>query len=76
MKNQPSIFLVTSSLLKDIHNKNANFRRNGLRTIPMVIDGSNLVQIERYIKGLMGDADVGVASGALLSGLQLFQKNE
>jgi vesicle coat complex subunit len=76
MRNQPSIFLVTSSLLKDIHHKNFNFRRNSLRTIPMVIDASNLAQIERYIKGLIADPDIGVSSGALLSGLQIFQTNE
>lgn len=48
MSGLSSIYIVTSSLLKDIHHKNPSFRRNSLRTIPMVIDPSNLVQVERY----------------------------
>lgn len=30
----------------------------------------------RYIKGLVADPDKGVASAALLSGIQMFNKNE
>jgi hypothetical protein len=45
MTKLPSIYIVTSSLMKDIHHKNNNFRRNSLRIIPMVIDPSNLVQV-------------------------------
>jgi coatomer subunit gamma len=76
MRKQSSIYIVTSSLLKDIHHKNSNFRRNSLRTIPLIIDASNLVQIERYVKALIVDPDIGVSSAALLSGLQMFQTNE
>lgn len=50
MSDQPSIYVVTSSLLKDIHHKDCNYRRNSLRTLPVVLDSSNLVQVERYIK--------------------------
>jgi coatomer protein complex subunit gamma len=45
MRKQSSIYIVTSSLLKDIHHKDPNYRRNSLRTIPLIIDASNLVQI-------------------------------
>jgi coatomer protein complex subunit gamma len=76
MTSQPSIYIVTSSLMKDIHHKSVNFRRNSLKIIPLVIDPSNLVQVERYIKGLVNDADPSVASGALLAGLQMFYSNE
>lgn len=76
MTSQPSIYIVTSSLMKDIHHKSTNFRRNSLRIIPLVIDPSNLVQVERYIKGLVNDTDQSVASGALLAGLQMFYSNE
>jgi coatomer protein complex subunit gamma len=76
MRAQSSIYIVTSSLLKDIHHKNPNFRRNSLRTIPLIIDASNLMTIERYIKALIVDPDVGVSSSALLSGVQMFQTNE
>jgi coatomer protein complex subunit gamma len=45
MRQHPSIYIVTSSLLKDIHHKDPNFRRNSLRTIPLIVDASNLTQI-------------------------------
>lgn len=45
MTSQPSIYIVTSSLMKDIHHKSVNFRRNSLKIIPLVIDPSNLVQV-------------------------------
>lgn len=48
MRKHPSIYIVTSSLLKDIHHRNPNFRRNSLRTIPLIVDASSLTQIERY----------------------------
>ncbi len=76
MRKHPSIYIVTSSLLKDIHHKNPTFRRNSLRTIPLIVDASNLSQIERYIKALIVDPDVSVSSAALLSGIQMFQTNE
>lgn len=44
MRDQPSIYVVTSSLLKDIHHKDYNYRRNSLRALPVVLDASNLVQ--------------------------------
>ncbi len=75
MINQPSIYIVTASLMKDIHHKNNNFRRNSLKIIPLVIDPTNLVQVERYIKGLLNDADPSVSSGALVSGLHMFYSN-
>lgn len=44
MSDQSSIYVVTSSLLKDIHHKDCNYRRNSLRALPVVLDSSNLVQ--------------------------------
>jgi coatomer protein complex subunit gamma len=83
MRKHPSIYIVTSSLLKDIHHRNPNFRRNSLRTIPLIVDASSLTQIERYsplsrryIKALIADADPSVSSAAILSGVQMFQTNE
>lgn len=75
MRKHSSIYIVTSSLLKDIHHKNSNYRRNSLRTIPLIVDASNLTQIERYIKALIVDPDIGVSSAALLSGIQMFKTN-
>lgn len=76
MSNQPSIYIVTSSLLKDIHNKCVSLKRNSLRTIPKVLDPSNMVQVERYIKGLINDPDSSVSSAALLAGIQINNTNE
>lgn len=50
MSDQPAIFVITSSLLKDIHHKDYNYRRNSLRVLPMVLDATNLMQADRYIK--------------------------
>jgi coatomer protein complex subunit gamma len=48
LRNQPSIYIVTSCLAKDIQDKDNYFKMNALRTIHLVLDPSNLVQIERY----------------------------
>lgn len=76
MRKHPSIYVFTSSLTKDLHHKNHNFRRNSVRSIPLIVDPVNLSQFERYIKELIVDPDQGVCSAALLSGLQIYQSNE
>ena len=76
MRKHPSIYVFTSSLTKDLHHKNANFRRNAVRSIPLIVDPVNLSQFERYIKELIVDPDQGVCSSALLSGIQIYQTNE
>jgi hypothetical protein len=48
LKDQPSIYIVTSCLVKDIQDKDNFFKMNALRTIQLVLDQSNLAQIERY----------------------------
>lgn len=47
------MYIVTSSLVKDISSKIDLFRMNALRTIPLVLDSSNMVQIERYLKTVL-----------------------
>lgn len=47
LKDQPSIYIVTSCLVKDIQDKDNFFKMNALRTIHLVLDQSNLAQIER-----------------------------
>jgi len=37
------MYIVTSSLIKDISSKTDLFRMNALRTIPLVLDNSNMV---------------------------------
>lgn len=46
------MYVVISCLAKDITSKNDLFRINALRTIPQVLDPSNLVQLERYLKNV------------------------
>lgn len=45
MRSQSSIYIVTSCLVKDIQDKDNFFKMNALRTIHLVLDPSNLVQI-------------------------------
>lgn len=49
------MYVVISSLTKDITSKSDLFRMNALRTIPLVLDPSNLVQLERYLKNAILD---------------------
>ena len=76
MRAQSSIYIVTQCLVKDIQDKNDFFRINALRTIHLVLDSSNLPQVERYIKTLITDKNAGVACAALLCGTQLFGGHE
>ena len=60
---------MISSLVKDITSKTDLFRMNALRTIPLVLEASNLVQIERYMKSAIIDKNYAVSSAALLAGI-------
>ena len=75
LRNESSIYIITSSLTKDMNSKIDLFRMNALRTIPIIIDPSNLLQIERYIKNAINDKNPGIANAALLSGLHIFPGN-
>lgn len=75
LKSESSIYIITSSLTKDMNSKIDLFRMNALRTIPIIIDPSNLLQIERYIKNAINDKNPGIANAALLSGLHIFAGN-
>ena len=76
LRNESSIYIITSSLTKDMNSKIDLFRRNALRTIPIIIDPTNLLQIERYIKNAINDKNCGIANSALLSGLHIFPQNK
>jgi vesicle coat complex subunit len=76
MKAQSSIYIVTQCLVKDIQDKNDYFKINSLRTIHLVLDSSNLPQVERYIKTLIVNNNFGVACAGLLCGIQLFYGHE
>ena len=42
---------------------------NALRTIPIVLDPSNAVQIERYMKTAIIDKNYAISSAAILAGI-------
>ena len=76
LKSESSIYIITSSLTKDMNSKIDLFRMNALRTIPIIIDPTNLLQIERYIKNAINDKNTGIANSALLSGLHIYPQNK
>lgn len=75
-KDQNSVFIVTASLIKDISSKTDLFRMNALRTLPLIIDQSNLVSIDRLIKMALIDKNYSISSSALLAGVQIYKDNQ
>jgi coatomer protein complex subunit gamma len=69
------VFIVTSSLMKDMNSKTDMYRANAIRVLCRIIDGSLLTQIERYLKQAIVDKNPVVASAALVSGIHLAQTN-
>ncbi|XP_047089914.1 coatomer subunit gamma-1 [Lolium rigidum] len=69
------VFIVTSSLMKDMNSKTDMYRANAIRVLCRIIDGNLLTQIERYLKQAIVDRNPVVASAALVSGIHLFQAN-
>ena len=69
------MYVVTSSLIKDITSKTDLFRMNALRTISVDLEQSVLAQIERYLKTAIIDKNQAVSSGALLAGIQTLKVN-
>lgn len=74
-RDENIMYVVTQSLMKDIISTNDLFRMNAFRTIPLVLDPSNLIQVERYIKNAILDKNYAVASASLLAAIQLFAVN-
>lgn len=76
IKNLPvsekEIFIVTSSLTKDMNSANDCYRANAIRVLSKIIDFSMATHIERYLKTAIVDKNSFVSSSALLCGLNLF----
>ncbi|CRH00322.1 coatomer subunit gamma, putative [Plasmodium relictum] len=76
IKNLPvsekEIFIVTSSLTKDMNSANDCYRANAIRVLSKIIDYSMATQIERYLKTAIVDKNAFVSCSALLCGLNLF----
>ena len=52
MQKEPSLYIITQSLTKDMSSKIDLFRMNSLRLAPIIIEPQYLVQSERYIKNV------------------------
>ncbi|SOV23523.1 coatomer subunit gamma, putative [Plasmodium sp. DRC-Itaito] len=70
--NEKEIFIVTSSLTKDMNSANDCYRANAIRVLSKIIDYSLATQIERYLKTAVVDRNPFVSSSALLCGLNLY----
>ncbi|CAH8320237.1 unnamed protein product [Eruca vesicaria subsp. sativa] len=69
------VFIVTSSLMKDMNSKTDMYRANAIRVLCRIIEGTLLTQIERYLKQAIVDKNPVVSSAALVSGLHLLKTN-
>ncbi|CAD2092306.1 coatomer subunit gamma, putative [Plasmodium vinckei lentum] len=70
--SEKEVFIVTSSLTKDMNSSNDCYRANAIRVLSQTIDSLLAAQIERYLKTAIVDKNPFVSSSALLCGLNLF----
>lgn len=69
------VIIVTSCLTKDMTCSIDVYRANALRVLVRIIDSSMLSALERYVKQAIIHKSPLVASSALVSSLQLYQKS-
>ena len=65
------VFIVTSSLVRDVSGTNEFYRANALRVLAKTLDLSMLTQLERSLKTAIIDKNESIAASALLLGVQL-----
>ncbi|KJP85848.1 hypothetical protein AK88_04496 [Plasmodium fragile] len=70
--NEKEVFIVTSSLTKDMNSANDCYRANAIRVLSKIIDNSMATQIERYLKTAIVDKNPFVSCSSLLCGLNLY----
>ncbi|GFE54606.1 coat gamma subunit [Babesia ovis] len=70
--SETEIFIVTSSLTKDVNSPNHIYRANAIRAMCLVIKSNVASQVERYIKSSLVDRDQYVCSSALLCCIRIF----
>ncbi|EUD67296.1 hypothetical protein C922_02446 [Plasmodium inui San Antonio 1] len=70
--NEKEVFIVTSSLTKDMNSANDCYRANAMRVLSKIIDNSMATQIERYLKTAIVDKNPFVSCSSLLCGLNLY----
>ena len=69
--SQDEVFIVTSSLMKDILSPNDMYKANSMRVLSRIIDLPNVGSIERLLKNAIVDKSAHVASAALVSMLRM-----
>lgn len=72
--NETEIFIVTSSLTKDINSPNHVYRANAIRAICSIMKTTISAQIERYLKSSLVDGETYVSSSTLLCCIGMFSK--
>lgn len=68
------IFIIISSLTKDINSSNSIYRANAIRLLYYIVNDSSISQIERYLKASLVDSDPYVASSAIICCIKLYDK--
>ncbi|KAK2198263.1 bifunctional Coatomer [Babesia duncani] len=64
--NETEVFIVTSSLTKDVNSSNAVYRANAIRALCCIVNTAMASQFERFIKSSLVERDSYVSSSALL----------
>lgn len=68
------VFIVVSSLTKDMNSTEYAFKANSMKVLAKIIDMENLPAIERYLRQAILDKNEYVQKGALISGIILFDR--
>ena len=71
---ETEVFIVVSSLTKDMNSTEYVFKANSMKVLAKIIDPENLPSIDRYLKQAIMDKNLYVQKGALMSGIILFNK--
>ena len=71
---ETEVFIVVSSLTKDMNSGESVFKANAMKVLAKIIDPENLASIERYLKQSIIDKAPRVEKAALMSGIILFPK--
>jgi len=71
---ETEVFIVVSSLTKDMNSTEYSFKANSMKVLAKIIDPENLPSIERYLKQAIMDQKTYVQKGALMSGIILYPK--
>lgn len=71
---ETEVFIVVSSLSKDMASTEYCFKANSMKVLAKIIDTENLSTIERHLRQAIFDKNEYVQKGVLISGIILFSK--